>query len=269
MRLRIHHSTTYAYGDMPNYLIQRLLLEPAPVRSQRVLSWQIRAPGIENALRYVDGFGNPVAVITPQNVKGEIAIVADGEVEVEDTAGVVGDERLAIPESVFLRKTAATMVDGELKVFAHSFEGKAPSLERLHAMMVAVHAAVVYEVGTTHTFTTASEAFRNGKGVCQDHAHVMVALARVLEVPARYVTGYLAGGQGASSAAAHAWAEILVPDLGWVGFDAANGLCPTDQYVRLASGLDAASTTPIRGTRRGGSNGEEMRVEVLAEIAQQ
>ena len=91
---------------------------------------------------------------------------------------------------------------------------------------------------------------------------------RAAGIPARYVTGYLVTGQGASSTAAHAWAEALVPDLGWVGFDPANAKCPTDNYVRVAAGLDAAGVAPIRGSRRGG-NGERMRVEVRVEIAQQ
>jgi transglutaminase-like putative cysteine protease len=96
-----------------------------------------------------------------------------------------------------------------------------------------------------------------------------VTVARHLGIPARYVTGYLVTGVGASSSAAHAWAEFLVPDLGWVGFDAANGQCPTEHYVRVASGLDAASVAPVRGTRRGGSGPEHMRVEVRVEISQQ
>jgi transglutaminase-like putative cysteine protease len=96
----------------------------------------------------------------------------------------------------------------------------------------------------------------------------MIGMARAMGVPARYVTGYLVTGTGATSTAAHAWAETLVPDLGWVGFDAANGICPDDHYVRVAAGIDAAGVTPIRGTRRGGLM-ETMTVEVRVEIAQQ
>ncbi len=83
------------------------------------------------------------------------------------------------------------------------------------------------------------------------------------------VTGYLVTGIGASASAAHAWAEIAVPDLGWVGFDAANGQSPTDHYVRIAAGLDAAAVAPVRGFRRGGAGTEQMTVEVRVEIAQQ
>jgi transglutaminase-like putative cysteine protease len=142
-------------------------------------------------------------------------------------------------------------------------------LERAHAIMNEVHARIAYETGTSDAHTTAAEAFSEGRGVCQDHAHVMIAVARTLGIPARYVTGYLVTGVGASSTAAHAWAELLVPELGWIGFDAANGQCPTEHYARVASGIDAAAVTPVRGSRRGGSGSERMTVEVSVEIAQQ
>ena len=112
---------------------------------------------------------------------------------------------------------------------------------------------------------------KDGRGVCQDHAHVFISAARSLGIPARYVSGYLLAGTGGEpSDANHAWAEAWLDDLGWVGFDPANGVCPTDCYVRLASGLDAAFAAPIRGTRRGGGNQElDVIVEVQQQISQQ
>jgi transglutaminase-like putative cysteine protease len=132
-----------------------------------------------------------------------------------------------------------------------------------------VHGKVAYELGASDAQTTAAQALAAGRGVCQDHAHIMLAMARFLGMPARYVTGYLVTGQGASSTAAHAWAELHVSGLGWVGFDAANGQCPTAHYVRVAAGLDAASVAPVRGSRRGAEGTERLRVEVRVEISQQ
>jgi transglutaminase-like putative cysteine protease len=147
--------------------------------------------------------------------------------------------------------------------------GKGTALDQAHALMQLVHGRIAYEVGASVAETTAAEAFALGRGVCQDHAHVLVGLARARKIPARYVTGYLVTGIGATSAAAHAWAELLVPDLGWVGFDAANGQCPTDHYVRLAAGLDAGAVAPVKGFRRGAFGAEQLTVAVRAEIAQQ
>jgi len=112
-------------------------------------------------------------------------------------------------------------------------------------------AEVAYDTTASGSDTTAVAAFAARRGVCQDHGHIFIAAARSLEIPARYVTGYLLT-DGGDSVAHHAWAEALVPEIGWVGFDAANGQCPTERYVRLAVGLDAIEAAPVRGGAAGG-----------------
>ena len=99
----------------------------------------------------------------------------------------------------------------------------------------------------------------HGYGVCQDHAHLFIACARVLGIPARYVSGYLYSSGGESgSVASHAWAEAYVEGLGWVGFDPAHGVCMTDRHVRVAVGPDYLEAAPARGAQVGGAD------EVLA-----
>ncbi len=269
MRLSVHHETHYAYDDAPSYLVQRLYLTPANFNGQKVLAWNVIAPGIEQGLRHVDAAGNIIHLVTTSSFEGAATIVAAGEVETADMSGVVKGLPGFVPEVVYLRRTPATQADEALRSFAKSAAGKGPALERAHALMQAVHGAVAYETGASDAHTTAAEAFAEKRGVCQDHAQIMIAAAREIGIPARYVTGYLVTGQGASSSAAHAWAELALPDLGWVGFDAANGQCPTAHYVRIAAGLDAAAVAPVRGSRRGGGGREHLRVEVRVEIAQQ
>lgn len=268
MRLAVRHETHYDYDTPLAYSAQRLHLWPVDFAAQRTLSWSVTAPGFDRALSYTDGFGNRVHMVTFGNVEGPVSIVAEGVVEVTDAAGVVKGLACAAPEAVFLRQTKPTTATASLRNLADRQFAGCGVLDGLHGLMAEIHARVAYEIGATHAHTTAAEAFADGRGVCQDHAHIFVAAARSAGVPARYVTGYLVTGQGASSTAAHAWAEALVPDLGWVGFDPANAKCPTDSYVRVAAGLDAAGVAPVRGSRRGG-NAERMRVEVRVEIAQQ
>ncbi len=269
MRLRIQHATRYEYDAAPSYLVQRLHLTPVDFDGQRTISWKISAPGMDSSLRHRDGFGNITHLLTVRGHGGPLVVAAEGEVETENRSGVVRGIASVIPDAVFLRHTAATQLNPELTAFLKRFDTRLPTLELAHRIMADIHEAVAYETGSTHAHTTASEAFRDGRGVCQDHAHIMIAVARGLGLPARYVTGYLVTGIGASASAAHAWAEIAVADLGWVGFDAANGQCPTDHYVRIAAGLDAAAVAPVRGFRRGGAGTEQMTVEVRVEIAQQ
>lgn len=138
-----------------------------------------------------------------------------------------------------------------------------------HGLSSAVSAAVLYRPGVTHAHTTAAEALAQGEGVCQDHAQVLVALARLRGLPARYVSGYLSSTRdGSAEEAAHAWAELHVPGFGWIGFDPANRCCPDGRYLRLGSGLDAEGAAPIRGIARGAGN-ETMTVTVAVQAQEQ
>ncbi len=269
MRLKIHHETHYKYDAKPSYLVQRLHLKPADFASQKAVNWKITTPGIDKALIYVDGFGNWIHLITAQNLPFENVVIAEGEVDTKDSAGVVRGLSCIAPDTVFLRQTSVTMPDEALKMACENLSENGSALDRAHSLMAFVNEKIAYEVGTSDYYTTAAEAFQVGHGVCQDHAHVMISMARHLGIPARYVTGYLVTGVGASSVASHAWAELQVADFGWVGFDAANGQCPTEHYVRVAAGLDAAAVAPIKGSRRGSPSDEHMTVEVRVEIAQQ
>jgi transglutaminase-like putative cysteine protease len=103
--------------------------------------------------------------------------------------------------------------------------------------------------------------------VCQDYAHIFITCARSGGVPARFVSGHFFRSDGTvNQAAGHAWAEAYVPDLGWIGFDAANGICTTDAHARVAVGLDYLGAAPVRGTRYGGGT-ETLTVAVKVEQA--
>lgn len=270
MRLFVHHQTTYSYPDQLTYSVQRLCLTPADFNSQKTLAWNISGPGVATALVYVDCFGNTVHLATVRDVPGPVSIVAEGIIESENANGVVRGLQSTVPDGVFLRQTEATLPTAEMLAWFHNkVTLKFDRLESLHELMDAVHQRVAFVIGVTSAVTTAAQAFADKRGVCQDHAHIFIGLARSAGIPARYVTGYLMTGEGNSSTAAHAWAEALVPHLGWVGFDAANNISPTDHYVRIAAAIEAANITPVRGSRRGGGALETMDVAVRVEIAQQ
>ena len=135
-------------------------------------------------------------------------------------------------------------------------------MDRLHRLLGAVYGYMRFDAGHTDTATSAAEAFVLKHGVCQDLAHIFIACSRALNLPARYVSGHLARSEGEiDQEAAHAWAEAYIEDLGWVGFDPANGVCPTESYVRVAVGLDYLGAAPVRGSRYGGG-GEHMDVKL-------
>jgi transglutaminase-like putative cysteine protease len=232
-----------------------------------VQSWSIEADGVEHAAEYIDGFGNRVHLITHCKPYDELTITAAGEVETTDTGGVIGDTGEAANPQIFLRSTPLTAASDEIDALADGLGGR-HKLARLHLLLEAIATKVAYDTDATHPGTSAAEAFSAGQGVCQDHAHIFIAAARRFGVPARYVTGYLHLESEASAVANHAWAEAYLRDLGWVGFDPANHICPTERYVRLACGFDATSAAPISGTRRGGGQ-ESLAVDVMVRQQQQ
>lgn len=260
MRIQVSHVTTYLYPSDASHAVLALRLTPPSGNGQTVEAWRVDAPGLSALSAYVDAFGNTVHIASAPAGHDVLRIAASGIVTTTDTGGVVGVTGEAAPAEIFLRATEATRADAAILALAQGAAGEG-TLATMHRLMQAVHDAVAYLPDSTDSRTTAAEALAAGAGVCQDHAHVMLAAARSLGIPARYVTGYLLLEDGAAAPAHHAWVEADVDTLGWVGFDAANNLCPTERYVRLACGLDAASAGPIRGIRRGGA-GDSMLVEV-------
>lgn len=253
MRVSIGHVTRYTYSEPARHVTQALRMTPPSFHAQRVLEWNIQAPGIDSAARFRDGFGNQVHLVTFSGEHSEVLIIAKGVIDTEDAAGVVRGLAEATPGRVYLRVTPQTAPGPRVAALAAP-SGRVPGLQGLHDLMRRVRDGVDYEIGVTHQHTSAEEALTDGKGVCQDHAHVFIAAARFLGVPARYVNGYLLSDSDQPATAHHAWAEAFVEGLGWVGFDPANRICPTGHYIRLACGLDAASSAPIRGSRSGGSH---------------
>ncbi len=251
MRLTIRHATTYSYDPPAERCALRVRLFPPSFDGQRVHAWTVSVNGQPLQALLTTATADREAIWTCHGAGDEIAVVAEGEIETQDTAGVVRGLREAVRPAVFLRTTPLTETDKKIDALAAGVSGATP-LDRLHSLFNAVADAIEYKPGSTVSHTTAAQALKAGQGVCQDHAHVFLAAARSLRVPARYVVGYLLALEEKPTET-HAWAEAFVPDIGWVGFDPANRLCPTDRYVRLGCGLDAADAAPIRGNVLGGS----------------
>lgn len=264
MKISVRHATTYRYDQSVNYSVQSLRMTPQSCGSQTIESWEIKAPGIEKAASFEDGFGNIVHLLTVSEPHDAITIEVAGIVETKDTAGVVSGLKEIAPEGLFFRETKLTKLDDAIRKLAGESKGD-DDLARLHDLMALIRDRIAYRTGETKSTTAAAEALSQGSGVCQDHAHVFIAAARSIGFPARYISGYLWATEGEPGEAQHAWAEALIPDLGWVGFDVSNGISPDPHYVRIACGLDYDYAAPVRGSRRGGG-GESL--DVIVEVGE-
>jgi len=262
MRIRIDHRTTYRYDAPASSLVQALRVTPGEHGGQHLIDWRVDAD-IDGSFRESrDAFGNRVTMFYADGPVTEMSVIVTGLADVTDTAGVILAEE-ALPAAVYLRTTELTRSDPALAGFAERFAHEAP-LAAMHGLCAAIYDGMRFEIGMTGTNTSAGDAFAAGHGVCQDFAHIFVASARQLGIPARYVSGHLARDE--AQEAAHAWAEAYVPDIGWIGFDPTNGISPTDHYLRVAIGLDYLDAAPIRGARRGGGT-ESLSVSVDAAAA--
>jgi transglutaminase-like putative cysteine protease len=271
MRIRISHATTYAYDTPPTGVTQLLRLTPRDHDGQHVVSWRIDLS--EDCLlhQHEDAFGNIIHTFTAEGPFNNLTVEVAGEVDTQDTDGLVSGAVERFPPQFYLRETSLTQSDAAIIDFAKATRAGTHSdnLMLLHALLMALNREIAFDTDPTHSATTAAEAFSLQRGVCQDLTHIFVAAARSLDIPARYVGGHFHRADGVTAQeAGHAWAEAYVENLGWVGFDPTNGICTTEAHVRVAVGLDYLGAAPVRGTRFGGS-GETLTVAVRVDQARQ
>lgn len=268
MRLIVEHLTTYIYDQPVRAVVQSHRLTPTTCQNQSVLNWDVSVTDGVKGGGFRDGAGDRVQAWTVRGPISRIEVRVKGEVVTTDQAGVLRGNREMISPVAWLDDTAPTRPDRALRDLAAQAEARAP-LDLAHELSALVTGAIAYKPGATDAHTSAAEALALGEGVCQDHAHALIACARLHDMPARYVSGYLfSDGDGLSAEAAHAWAEIWIEGLGWVGFDPSNECCPDERYIRLGCGMDAAHAAPIRGTARG-RGVESMEIAVAVAAAQQ
>ncbi len=214
------------------------------------MGWSVKVNGEEPSSFIVNSYGDQEAIWLSHGMIDGIEVVAEGQVRTTDVSGLLKDWRMAAAPGVFLRQTPLTMAEETIKALADGVASET-GLAQAHALSDAVRDRIEYKPDATGSATTAAEALALGAGVCQDHTHVLIAASRALGCPARYVVGYLLPDAEEDEveipAETHAWAELWIEGLGWVGFDATNRICPTERYVRLASGLDARDASPILG----------------------
>jgi transglutaminase-like putative cysteine protease len=265
MRLSIEHTTRYAFSEPVVHALQRIRLTPKRTQGQEILRWDMELENARLELEYDDQHFNHVSLVSIEPGAREVVIRCTGEVDTEDKAGVIGRHSGHLPLWSFLGQTRLTKPGPKVRAIARECPA-GETIDRLHALSALIRERVEYRTGETGVDTTGEEAAAAGQGVCQDHAHIFIGAARAMEVPARYVSGYLMMNDRIEQEATHAWAEAHVLGLGWVGFDISNGISPDPRYVRVATGLDYRDAAPITGIRFGRMR-EELHVSIA--VAQQ
>ena len=271
MKLHIKHTTDYRYTEPLRYALQTLWLTPLTGPAQTVDFWSLGAP--ETLFAQNDAFGNSVHSYTyvgPADGDVRWSLVnAAGQVETLGVAVFTDDAGLPQPQ-LYLRSAPLASPHPKLAEFGRRFVTPSTSdgtadLHELLALSAGVAGLVSYKKNSTSVTTTALHAFEAGAGVCQDQAHVMVAVCRSLGIPARYVSGYFYAANE-PDLASHAWADVCldVTARRWASIDVTHSCLIDERHVRLAVGTDYSACPPIRGVRGGGGQ-ESMTVSITIE----
>lgn len=254
MQLAITHTLVFSLGT-PSRAVQHLLLTPAVTPQQRIERWSIAMPGFADAAAFRDGFGNRAHLVSQVKPEPELTVTVTGAVETIDRAGVLGRLDDDPPPALFRRPTEATQADAAfLDTLTERGKGR---IATLHEIMGRLHRA---EPAAAQEQAGQSQSQGDTAPAAPELTQRFIGAARALDIPARYVTGYL-WHEGAGRV--HAWAEAWDDGLGWIGFDPLLDLCPAKHHIRLASGLDAFGTMPIRAVPGWSENPAET-VEITA-----
>ena len=298
MLLHVVHETSYRYQPAVDTAQHVVVLKPGNSGTQKLLGYELQIEPPPALLReQLDVYGNTRASFSYQAAHDQLTVVADSIVSTTPdplARNVSSAPQLVTPwEQVReqLRYRAGAAYDSAAEfLFASpyvpqhdaftelaqtSFTPGRPLLDAADALMTQIYTRMTYESESTEVNTPALDALNQGKGVCQDFAHIMVACCRAMGLPARYVSGYMlttpppGKPRLIGSDASHAWASVYFPGQDaqsgrWLDFDPTNNRAPGEDYVTLATGRDFLDVSPMRGVIRGGSR-HKLRVAVTVE----
>jgi transglutaminase-like putative cysteine protease len=256
MKIAIRHQLSIGLQAGTARAVLHILATPQSGTDQTVREWGIDMPGLDAAPAFTDAFGNRARLVTLTRPDAAVTMTIAGIVETIDRNGVLGRPAGEPVAALFRRGTALAKPIGAITSRLRNLpRDGADRIGLLHTLMDRVG-----EQLTPRGQSQAQEGDAQGQAQgpdtpaglppAADFAHAFIGAARALDIPARYVGGYLSGD--GAPAAVHAWAEAWDDALGWIGFDPMLGVCPTDRHVRIAAGLDASSVAMVRAVPAAG-----------------
>ncbi|MCZ8522927.1 MULTISPECIES: transglutaminase family protein [Paenibacillus] len=271
MKIEISHVTRYTYEDQVTDSVNEIRLTPRTNDRQSCFHHEVRVEPGTPLFTYEDYFGNRVHSFSVHQPHRELIIHVKATVTTMDRHQGEGLPQLPLHEQLallageefqnryieYLLPTGYTEETAELRAYAARYPledaGLYPWVKRLTR---AIHSELTYDPSVTSVHTTALETLKLKRGVCQDYAHLMIAICRSRGLPARYVSGYhfvgdLSGGSADFEQASHAWVEVHIPGTGWLGFDPTNNAEAGWRYIKLGHGRDYADIVPVKGVYRG------------------
>jgi transglutaminase-like putative cysteine protease len=261
MKLRIEHVTRFEYDAPITEGYTELRLKPLDTGGQRCSSFEVETEPEAKVHRYLDRHGNDVRhfdVLTPHT---RLVVRARSEVTTPDSLADEQTRLTPLQRHDFLAPSTRAPFTDAVRALASAAFVPADPLGTVRRVVEAVRARLSYEPGATDVLTDADAALAQGRGVCQDFAHLALAACRLNGLPTRYVSGYVHAPGSPSGAASHAWIDVFLEVRGWVSVDPTHDTPQTPRHVRVAVGRDYTDVAPTRGVYTGGA-GERLSVEV-------
>ncbi len=250
MIIKIKHSTIYTYSKIVPRLIQCIKLYPSTCANQEILNWKINSNSGNIVESHTDALGHRILNIFNSNFSGKLKITSEGSVRTKDFSGIIKGLKEKVNPSCFLRQTKLTMPCKKIEQIGRKAKVKGTDLvEFTHKLNLLVSESIIYVGGSTTTSTSSKEALEQGKGVCQDFAHILISVARLNNLPARYINGFLLDDLNSVENSTHAWVEIFIEGLGWVAFDPSHQRCIDEKYIRISVGYDFLDASIIKGVK--------------------
>jgi len=252
MKIAIKHQTKYYFNEKLPKLVQSLKLFPSICSNQKVIDWRINSNEGAIINSYQDSLGHKIYNLYIENIVGEQIICSSGIIDTKDLNGVISGLIEKVHPFCFLRETNLTKTSKNIIKISKNIKNKNNKIKFCHNLNSAVYKSIKYVSQSTSIETNSSAAINQGKGVCQDFAHILISSARYNDIPARYINGYLLDNtldNKNSIHTTHAWVELYINDLGWVGFDPSHNKCIDDKYIRISCGFDALDASTIKGIK--------------------
>jgi transglutaminase-like putative cysteine protease len=250
MRFLIRHETSFRFEPAARFVNGLVRLTPRNHEGQFVAKWRL-VLDVDGRMKPTDdGFGNIMHSLALAGPMESVTLRVEGEVSTFDAVGVVRGTLERFPPDFFLRASQLTEGTRELRSYCLDNVGtEGDPLARLHGLLIALNRDVAWEKDGAFNWTeeAAESVFAKRAGNAAGLAHLFIAGAHHLDMPARFACGYCLQEDGpVSTKALHSWAEAYVPGFGWLAFDPALCICPSDLHVRVAYGLDSIGAAPIR-----------------------
>ncbi len=268
------HITTFTYQPAVRESVMEVRLQPRSDGPQHCLTFELEVSPAANIMQYRDFMGNTVHHFDIAGKHSQIKITARSSVEVHPVAppssadaGSWDDLDLVIAtpavkddywEMLLPSQFAKSSLHLEALAAELRCERRDTPLQLLTELNQSIYESFAYVPNSTSVDSPIDDALISRQGVCQDFAHIMIALVRPLRIPCRYVSGYMFHRDEADEkkdrsleGASHAWIEAFIPNLGWIAFDPTNNLIGADRHIRVALGRDYADVPPTRGVHKG------------------